>query len=220
MNPGNGAACRSVVILGAGGTGLYMAHCLGVSGHFRFVGFLDDDPDKRMRGYEQLPVLGGLAEWSQLDSDWLFLSSLYGAKRMHVFRGVVDSLDIPPARWATFAAPQSVVLPGVELGPGSFVGPGCVIEPGAVLGARCALLGNVYVAHQSRLGEYVACANSVSIAGGVQIGHTTFVGANSTIREYMSIGSGAVVGMGAVVTKPVPDGATVAGNPARPLPKR
>ena len=33
----------------------------------------------------------------------------------------------------------------------------------------------------------------------------------------LEIGAGAVVGMGAVVTKSVPPGVTVVGNPARPL---
>ena len=39
------------------------------------------------------------------------------------------------------------------------------------------------------------------------------------IRQGLSIGPGATVGMGAVVTKNVPAGATVAGNPARFLKK-
>lgn len=41
------------------------------------------------------------------------------------------------------------------------------------------------------------------------------IGANATIICGNDIGHKAVVGAGAVVTRPVPDGATVVGNPAR-----
>lgn len=41
-----------------------------------------------------------------------------------------------------------------------------------------------------------------------------------TPEKPLRIGRGAVVGMGAVVTKDVPVGAVVVGNPARPLEQR
>jgi UDP-2-acetamido-3-amino-2,3-dideoxy-glucuronate N-acetyltransferase len=41
------------------------------------------------------------------------------------------------------------------------------------------------------------------------------IGANATLLPGLSIGVGAMVGAGAVVTKPVPDYAIVVGNPAR-----
>lgn len=41
------------------------------------------------------------------------------------------------------------------------------------------------------------------------------VGANATLLPGVVIGKGALVGAGAVVTRDVPDGAVVAGNPAR-----
>jgi acetyltransferase-like isoleucine patch superfamily enzyme len=41
------------------------------------------------------------------------------------------------------------------------------------------------------------------------------VGANATLLPGVVIGKGALVGAGAVVTRDVPDGATVYGNPAR-----
>lgn len=43
------------------------------------------------------------------------------------------------------------------------------------------------------------------------------IGANATILPGLVIGAGAMVGAGAVVTKDVPDGAIVVGNPARAI---
>lgn len=43
------------------------------------------------------------------------------------------------------------------------------------------------------------------------------IGANSTIVCGVTIGKDTMVGAGSVVTKDVPDGVTVVGNPARPI---
>jgi UDP-2-acetamido-3-amino-2,3-dideoxy-glucuronate N-acetyltransferase len=45
------------------------------------------------------------------------------------------------------------------------------------------------------------------------------VGSNATLLGGITVGEGAIVGAGAVVTKDVPPGAVVAGNPARVLRK-
>lgn len=57
--------------------------------------------------------------------------------------------------------------------------------------------------------------------GQLTIGHDAWLGANSIIcPRCHSIGNGAVVGAGAVVTKDVPDYAVVVGNPAKVIKMR
>ncbi len=79
-----------------------------------------------------------------------------------------------------------------------------------------------YVAHDCRIGDFVTFAPGVRCNGRVTIGDYAYIGTGAIIREGtaekpLSIGKGAIVGMGAVVTKDVPDGETVVGNPARSL---
>lgn len=50
---------------------------------------------------------------------------------------------------------------------------------------------------------------------GVSIGKDVWIGASACITDGVTIGDHAVVGMGSVVTKDVPDYAIVAGNPAQ-----
>lgn len=49
----------------------------------------------------------------------------------------------------------------------------------------------------------------------VHIGDDVFVGTGAIILKGVVIGSGAIVGAGSVVTKDVPEGGVVAGNPAK-----
>jgi putative colanic acid biosynthesis acetyltransferase WcaF len=51
----------------------------------------------------------------------------------------------------------------------------------------------------------------------INIGENAFLGIRATIMPGVDIGSGAIVGACAVVTKDVPAGAVYAGNPARPI---
>lgn len=51
----------------------------------------------------------------------------------------------------------------------------------------------------------------------IRIGNWAFVGARAVLMPGVSIGSRCIVGAGSVVTRSVPDGWVVAGNPARKI---
>lgn len=77
-----------------------------------------------------------------------------------------------------------------------------------------------YVEHDCVLGDFVTFAPGVKCNGNIHIEDHAYIGAGAMIKQGtpdqpLVIGRGAIVGMGAVVTKSVPAGVTVVGNPAR-----
>ena len=74
------------------------------------------------------------------------------------------------------------------------------------------------------MGDFVTFAPGVHCNGNVVVEDHAYIGTGAILKQGqpgqpLVIGKGAVVGMGAVVTKSVAPGATVVGNPARPLQK-
>lgn len=81
-----------------------------------------------------------------------------------------------------------------------------------------------YVAHDCVIGDFVTFAPGVMCNGNVQIENHAYIGTGAVLRQGrpdkpLIIGAGAIVGMGAVVTRDVLPGTTVVGNPAKPLTK-
>ena len=74
---------------------------------------------------------------------------------------------------------------------------------------------SVFISHNVQLGEDTLVVGESILFGSSSTGKQAFLSGNCTIRNGMSVGARAVVGMGAVVVRPVPDGAVVKGNPAK-----
>jgi len=55
----------------------------------------------------------------------------------------------------------------------------------------------------------------LELAGEISVGDNVFIGMGALVLPNVKIGSNCIVGANSVVTKDVPDGAIVAGNPAR-----
>ncbi len=73
----------------------------------------------------------------------------------------------------------------------------------------------VHIAHNCviKKGAFIiACAE---ISGGVTVGENAWIAPNSCTHQKISIGANALIGLGAVVTKNVPDSTVFAGNPAK-----
>lgn len=122
-------------------------------------------------------------------------------------------------------AANVVVMDDVQLGPGAVLSPFVTLTSNVRIGQQFHANIYSYVAHDCVIGDFVTFAPGVHCNGNVVVKDHAYIGTGAILRQGqpgnpLTIGRGAVVGMGAVVTKNVAPGTTVVGNPARVMEQR
>jgi acetyltransferase-like isoleucine patch superfamily enzyme len=125
----------------------------------------------------------------------------------------------------------------VHILPGAIIGEDCnicdfvFIDNRVVIGNRTTIKSGVQIWDGITIGsdvfigpnvaftndKYPRSGNRNFVRSSTLIGNSVSIGANATILPGLQIGDGAIIGAGAVVTRSVPKGVTVVGNPAREL---
>jgi maltose O-acetyltransferase len=113
----------------------------------------------------------------------------------------------------------------VDYGTNIFLGDGVFLNYGCVLLDVC----EIRIGERTQIGPYVqlltadhprdgaARAQGLENGAPITIGADTWIGGGAIVLPGRTVGAGATIGAGAVVTRDVAPGATVAGNPARPI---
>lgn len=119
-------------------------------------------------------------------------------------------------------ANNAILMDAVDIGDGFIITPFVTITSNVKIGKGFHANIYSYIAHDCVVGDYVTFAPSVKCNGNVVVEDHAYIGTGAILKQGrpgkpLVIGKGAVVGMGAVVTKDVPPGVTVVGNPAKPL---
>jgi len=135
-----------------------------------------------------------------------------------------------------------VNLYGCEIGNGSQVGAFVEIQKKATIGERCKISSHTFICEGVTIEDEVFIGHGVMFINDIypsatnddgsiktdenweciptRVKKRASIGSNVTIMAGLSIGEKAIVGAGAVVTRDVPDGATVVGNPSKMLKKQ
>lgn len=112
---------------------------------------------------------------------------------------------------------EPVIAPSARIE--AFVTIDAGMNAGTYVGARSWLMKKVHIGHDAVVGEDCELAPGTVIGGHAELGDRVRCGVNATVLPYVWIGCDVRIGAGAVVTKDVPEGVVVVGNPARVLEK-
>jgi len=113
---------------------------------------------------------------------------------------------------------------GVIIGDNCYIGANTHIASGSlsdtIIESGCKINGMCFIGSNDHLHQNVWITGSTMLAGSVEIGRDTNIFSRVVVRDWCTIGQKVTIGMGAVVTKNIPDGETWFGSPAHKVEKK
>ena len=171
---------------------------------WRLLGFLTQDRARVGEVWNGYPILGTAADLEQYPEACLVPAF-----------GWPETGGVAPERWVSLVDPSAFVSRTAILGAGCVIYPNCFVGLNARLGDRVFCLSGSVINHDDVLEDGVTVASGVLLAGQVHVEAGCYLGQGCTVRQFLRLGRGSMVGMGAVVIRDVPPGSIVVGNPAR-----
>ncbi|GGE33135.1 hypothetical protein GCM10007421_03650 [Halopseudomonas oceani] len=209
---------KRVVILGGNGDGLVAAEVirdLALAGEaVELYGFLNDHQDVGSF-IEGWPVLGRTSDWQSLDDDVLFHFSLLSVGKMKERSELISSFAIPRERVISLIHPTAKVSSSCEVSAGVLITAYAVLQPGTKVGFGCSIRSGANLGHDVDVGEFCYVGPNATLCGYAKLGSGSYIAPNAVVRDRTEVGDFAVLAAGSVAYKPLPEGSTWIGNPAR-----
>ena len=204
---------KDLIIIGGGGFAKEVIW-LANDCNRRVRGVLDDSVETHNTQIQGAEVLGDVSSWvNYKDCDFIIA---IGSPRTRL-KVLERMLTFGKPEFATLIHPSVWLSNTVSIGKGSIICAGSILTADVNLGKHNILNLNVTVGHECEFADYVTVAPMVAVSGNVKLECLVEVGTGAVIRQGLTLNDGSMLGMGAVLTKNIPERMIYAGNPAKKL---
>lgn len=212
---------QSIVILGAGGFGREVLDILlaqnKISGKWRILGFIDEDPELKGRVLNGYPVLGSFDWFSKENTEGLVAVCAIGDNISK--RKVVEKAKNAGLRFTNAIHPTAIMTDFVTLGEDVIICAGCIFTNQITIGDHVIINLDITIGHDTVIEDFCTLSPGVHISGTNKIGEGANIGTGAVTIQGISIGKWSIIGAGAVVVRDIPDKVVAIGVPAKPIRK-
>lgn len=206
-----------LIVIGASGHGKTIVEAARATQAWADVQICDDAPGMVGTVLLGTIVRNGKAWLSTLEPDDFDVAIGVGDNAL---RGHMAAwLDQHHLRLRSVIHPAASVSPSARLGDGVFIAAGAVVGTETRIGRGAIVNTAASVDHDCDVGAFVHIGPGAHLCGGVIVGAGSLIGVGSAVAPLVRIGRDCRLGAGAALVRPLADGLTAIGVPARPLPQ-
>src|SRR3989338_1007552 len=154
---------------------------------YECIGFLDDNSSLWNKKVMGIRVLGPFNSAGKYADDSYFVTGIGSPYNFWEKENIIIRLGVPIETFATVIHPTATLSTMAELGRGCVIHQQVTITRNVKIGNHVLVLPNAVISHQDIIGDYSIINAGACISGEVKIGRSCYIGANSTVRQNITI---------------------------------
>ena len=145
---------------------------------------------------------------------YLLFSPMTGIRMNTVREKIYLQGKLKGYEYASYISSKAVIFNN-EIGENCFILENNTLQPFTKIGNNVILWSGNHIGHHSIIEDHVFFTSHVVMSGHCLIKKRAWIGVNSTLRDYITVGEGCLIGMGSLITKSTDNYSFYLGSPAR-----
>lgn len=152
-------------------------------------------------------------------AEYSFFAPMTGRNMNRNREAIYNEVKAKGYKFISYISSHATVLDRKNVvGDNCFILEDNTIQPFTTVGNNVVMWSGNHIGHHGQIKDHVFFTSHVVMSGHCVIESYSFFGVNSTIRDYMTIAQGTLVGMASAVTKDTEEWGIYIGNPAKKVP--